>query len=105
MAKHIARLHLINDAVPDDDSEVLDAYITDEDGASTDLTDMIAVGDGLKLDAGKLRVDHPELVSAKITPTEASGETPTTAEFNAFVSCFNALVTGLVNSKLIVKQG
>lgn len=105
MAKHIARLHLIRDTVPDDDSEVIDAYITDEEGEPTDLTDMIAVGDGLTVDAGKLCVNHHEFVSAKITPTEASGDAPTTAEFNTFVSCFNALVAGLVDSKLITKQG
>ena len=105
MAKHIARLHLIRDTVPDDDCEVIDAYITDEEGASTDLTDMIAVGDGLTVDAGKLRVNHHEFVSAKIAPTEASGEAPTTAEFNTFVSCFNTLVQGLVDSKIITKQG
>ena len=102
MAKHIARLHLIHDDVPDDDSEVIDAYVTDEEGASTDLTDMITVGDGLIVDAGTLMVDHHEFVPATITPADAVGETPTAAEFNAFVSCFNTLVAGLRDSKIII---
>ena len=105
MAKHIARLHLIKGSVPDDDCEVIDAYVTDEEGASTDLTDMITVGDGLTVDAGKLRVNHHTFTSASITGTNAAADAPTAAEFNALVSCFNTLVTGLADSKIIVKQG
>lgn len=100
----IMRIHLIHDDVPSDDFSIIDAYVVDEDGISTDLNDMLKVDNGLKIDAGTLMVDAPEYPTGTITATNAAADAPTATEFNALVSAFNTLVSGLKTNKLIIEQ-